>query len=150
MSNAPYSTVVSPLNPSYIDFPLDSFLASSGTAQTATVGYCRYMVNGNQVSIEFKYQVLTVGTGNYRLNLPIPMIATIGGTNQKPQGIWFVRYSGGSGAQHLGNFGEVSSTQIAMLAQTAFGGTPANFTSASPNALVIGDFIHGQLNYEFA
>jgi hypothetical protein len=150
MSNAPYSSVVSPLNPTFIDWPLSSFLTSSGTAPTATVGYARYTVIGNFVNLEFKYQVATLGTGNYRLNLPIPMVATIGGTNQKPQGLFFVRYSGGAGAQHYGVYGENTASLLNMLAPTTFHGTPANFTSASPDTLVVGDFVHGEIRYEIA
>jgi hypothetical protein len=150
MANAPYSSVVSPNNPTFIDWPLSSFLTSSGTAPTATVGYARYTVIGNFVNLQFKYQVATVGTGNYQLNLPIPMVATIGGTNQKPQGLFFIRYSGGAGTQHYGVYNEISSTVIGMLAPTSFHGIPANFTSTSPDPLVIGDFVHGEIRYEIA
>jgi len=156
MSNAPYSTVVSPLNPTFIDYPLSSLLGSAGaTAPTATNGYCRYTIIGNLVNMEFKYELTTLGTTSvqYRFNLPIPMVDTFGGTRQKPQGLWFVRYSAGAGAQYQGNFGDlgVSSTSvIGMVSQSTFGGTPANFTSASPATLAIGDFIHGELRYEFA
>lgn len=155
MANAPYSSVVSPLNPTFIDWPLSSFLTTAGaTPPTATTGYARYTVIGNLVHLEFKYVLATLGTTGvqYRLNLPIPMVDTIGGTRQKVQGSWYVRYSGGTGLQHEGSYGDVSGTdsKVLLQAQTSYGSTLSSFTSASPHALAIGDFIHGVMNYEIA
>ena len=144
MSGAPYSTVFSPLNPSFIDWPLASFLASSGTVPTAT-GYAQYMVSGNSVNIQFRYTFVTVGTGSYRLNLPIAISSTYG----KPQGNWYVRYAtSGSGQNHMGFYNENTTILLNLVASTTYGGIPVAFTSASPNAgLATGDIVFGELNY---
>jgi hypothetical protein len=150
MSNAPYSTVVSPLNPTFIDFDPASFWTSTGTAPTveAINSYCRYMVNGNMVFVEFKLKIASLGTGSYRLNLPVAL-TSIAGTFQKTQGQWWVRYGGGTSACHIGQYDPFSTTQIKMVVCATFGGTLQDFTSIYPNnPLVIGDFIHGELRYE--
>lgn len=155
MSNPPYSTVVSPLNPTFIDWPLSSFLTTAGASPpTATTGYARYTVIGNLVHLEFKYVLATLGTTSvqYRLNLPIDMVDTIGGTRQKVQGSWYVRYTGGTGLQYEGSYGDVSGTAstVLMQGQATYASTLSSFTSASPQTLAIGDFIHGVMNYEIA
>ena len=145
MSNAPFSQVVSPLNPSFIDFPLTSFLASSGTAPTASSGYCLYQKSGNMVTVQFKVVYATVGTGNYRFNLPVP-ISTV---YTKPEGEFHVRYAvSGSGEVHEGHFYDIDTNTIALNASTTFGGVPVNFTSSSPNAgLAAGDILSGEISY---
>ena len=142
--SGPYSKVFSPLNPSFIDIPLATFLGSSGTAPTAT-GYAQYMLQGNMVSIQFRYTFVTVGTGNYLFNIPLAISSTYG----KPQGGWCVRYAvSGTGQNHLGYYNENTSTQINLVASLTYGGIPVAFTSASPNAgLAAGDIVFGQLNY---
>ena len=145
MSNGPYSQVVNGLNPSFISFPINNFLTSSGTAPTSTDGYCLYQKIGNLVIIEFQYTFATVGTGSYQLTLPIP----ISSTYTKPQGIFQVRYAvSGLSATHTGAFSYAGVNTINMTAQLTFGGIPAAFTSASPNAgLAAGDIVAGQINY---
>ena len=145
MSNAPYSAVFSPINPSFIDFPLTSFLTSSGTAPTASAGYCLYQKQGNLVIVQFQYTFATVGTGNYRLNLPVQISTTY----TKPQGFFNVRYAvSGTGQVHLGYYNDNSSTTINMVAQATFGGIPTAFTSAHPNAgLAAGDVVSGEIRY---
>ena len=142
--SGPYSKFFPPLNPSFIDIPLSTFLASSGTVPTAT-GYAQYMVTGNSVSIQFRYTFVTVGTGSYRLNLPIPISSTYG----KPQGNWFVRYAvSGTGQNHQGFYNENTTILLNLVASTTYGGIPVSFTSASPNAgLAAGDIVFGELNY---
>ncbi len=142
---APYSYVSSPLNPTFIDWPLTSFLASSGTAPTASSGYARYTKIGNLVVLQFKYVLATVGTGNYALNLPI----SVSSTYNRAQGTWFVRYSGSSTGQvHQGIYNENNASQVNMIASSTYGGTPASFTSSSPNTgLGAGDVVHGEIRY---
>jgi hypothetical protein len=144
MTGAPYSTVFSPNNPTFLDWPLTSFLASSGTVPTASSGYAKYTVIGNLVILQFKYVFATVGTGNYRLNLPI----AISSSYNKPQGQFFVRYVSGADKVHPGLFNENTSTLVNMVASTTYGSAPANFTSSSPNAgLASGDIVHGEIRY---
>ena len=143
MSNAPYSSVISGLNPTFIDWPLTSFLNSTGTVPTAT-GYARYMKVGNLVVIQFRYTFVTVGTGNYSLNLPLPLSSTY----NRPQAQWYVKYVSGAGEVHEGIYNENTSTRINMVARTTFHGVPAAFTSSSPNAgLAAGDVVHGEIQY---
>lgn len=140
----PYSAVFSPNNPTFLDWPLASFLASSGTAPTASSGYARYTVIGNLVILQFKYVFATVGTGNYRLNLPV----AISSTYNKPQGQWFVRYVSGGDKVHPGLFNENTSTLVNMVASATYGSAPANFTSTHPNTgLAAGDIVHGEIRY---
>lgn len=142
MSGAPYSTVFSPNNPSFINFPLTSFLNSTGTVPTAT-GYAQYMKIGNLVYLHFKYTFVTVGTGNYSLNLPIPLSSTY----NRPQSQWFVKYA--DNEVHDGIYNENTSTRVNMVAKTTFNGVPAAFTSSSPNAgLAAGDIVHGEIMYQ--
>ena len=144
MSGAPYSTYYSPINPTFMEFPLESFLASSGTAPTASSGYARYTVIGNLVILQFKYVFATVGTGNYRLNLPV----AISSSYNKPQGQFFVRYVSGGDKVHPGLFNENTSTLVNMVASGTYGSAPANFTSSHPNTgLASGDIVHGEIRY---
>jgi hypothetical protein len=145
MSNGPYSQVVNGLNPSFISFPINSFLTSSGTVPTSTDGYCLYQKIGNLVIIQFQYTFATVGTGNYQLTLPVP----ISSTYTKPQGIFQVRYAvSGSSATHTGAFSYSGTTTLNMTAQLTFGGIPGAFTSALPNTgLSAGDIVSGQVSY---
>jgi len=144
MSGAPYSTVYSGLNPTFIDWPLTSFLASSGTVPTASSGYAKYQKIGNLVLLQFKYTFATVGTGNYALNLPVPISASF----NKPQGSWFVKYVSGANKIHEGIFNENTDTQINMVASGTFGAAATSFTSAHPNAgLAAGDIVHGEVRY---
>lgn len=144
MSNPPFSQVVRPLNPTFIDFPLASFLASSGTVPTASSGYCLYQKSGNMVTVQFKVVYATVGTGNYRLNLPAPISTTY----TKPQGVFHIRYASATGKVHEGHFYELDTNTVALVASLTFGGIPVNYTSASPNAgLASGDIITGEITY---
>jgi hypothetical protein len=141
MSGAPYSSVYSGLNPTFINWPLASFLNSTGTVPTAT-GYAQYMKVGNMVVIQFKYTFVTVGTGNYSLNLPVPLSSTY----NRPQSQWYVKYA--DGQVHEGIYNENTSTRVNMVARTTFHGVPAAFTSSSPNAgLAAGDIVHGEIQY---
>ena len=144
MSNAPYSTVYSPLNPSFINFSLTDFLTSSGTAPTAT-GYCLYQKQGNLIIVQFQYTFVTVGTGNYRLNLPVQLSTQY----PKPQGFFNVRYASATGKVHLGYFNDNSGTStINMVAQATFGSAPTAFTSAHPDTgLAAGDVVSGEIRY---
>ena len=143
MSNPPYSQAVSPLNPSFINFPLSSFLASSATAPTASSGYCLYQKSGNMVTVQFKIVYATLGSGNYRLSLPVP-ISTI---YTKPQGEFNIRYVTAGGQVHSGHFYELDTNTVALVASTTFHGVPANYTSASPDTLTIGDILTGEISY---
>ena len=142
--DGPYSAYFSPLNPTFLDWPLDSFLTSSGTAPTASSGYAKYTVIGNLVILQFKYVFDTVGTGNYRLNLPV----AISSSYNRPQGEWYVRYVSGADKVHQGIFNENTSTLVNMVASGTFGSAPANFTSSHPHtSLAAGDIVHGEIRY---
>jgi hypothetical protein len=142
MSGAPYSTVFSPLNPTFINWPLTSFLNSTGTVPTAT-GYAQYTKIGNFVYLHFKYTFVTVGTGNYSLNLPVPLSATY----NRPQSQWYVKYA--DGKVHEGIYNENTSTRINMVASGTFGAAATAFTSAHPNTgLAAGDIVHGEIMYQ--
>ena len=142
MTGAPYSTYYSPLNPTFINWPLTSFLNSTGTVPTAT-GYAQYTKIGNLVYLHFKYTFVTVGTGNYSLNLPVPLSSTY----NRPQSQWFVKYS--DDKVHSGIYNENTSTRVNMVANVTYHGVPAAFTSASPNAgLAAGDIVHGEITYQ--
>ena len=141
----PFSHVTSSLNPSFINYPLSSFLSSSGTAPTAT-GYALYQKQGNMIVLQFQYTIVTVGTGNYRLNVPVPISTTY----TKPQGNFNVRYIA-TGAVFTGHFYESSTNTVSMVASTTYGGVPVSFTSASPNAtLSAGDVVSGEIQYVIA
>jgi hypothetical protein len=144
MSGAPYSTYYSPLNPTFINIPLTTFLGSSGTVPTSSSGYSQYMVQGNMVSIQFNYVFSSVGTGNYAFNLPI----AISSSYTIPQGIWNVRYTGGTGKLHQGVYSTNTTTKVNLIASGTFGSTPTAFTSAHPDTgLASGDIVFGTLSY---
>ena len=144
MSNGPYSTVYSSLNPSFINIPLSTFLTSTVTAPTAT-GYSQYMVIGNLVIIQFKYEFVSIGSGSYELNIPIP----ISSTYAKPQGTWYVRYAASPTSELFpGIYNDASASVIAMLSSPTYGVKPQPFDDSTPQAgLSAGDIVHGELSY---
>ena len=113
----------------------------------ATGSYARFQQIGSLVTLEFKYIFAsTITTGNIRINLPIP----INSNYPKPQSVAHIRYSGtGTGQVHICLYNEVSSSIIGIVAQTTFGGVPANFTNLSPNSgLGTNDILTGVIIYE--
>ena len=135
-------------NTSVLSADITSFLTgTTANPVPATGSYARYQKIGSLVNVEFKYIFAsTITTGNIRINLPIP----INSNYPKPQSVAHIRYSGtGTGQVHICLYNEVSASVIAVVAQTTFGGVPANFTSASPNAgLGTNDIFTGVIIYE--
>lgn len=135
-------------NTSVNEINISSFLTGSTSNPTAGTGsYARYQKIGSIVNLEFKYIfATTITTGNIRINLPLPI-----NTNYpKPQSIAHIRYSGTSTGQVFPClYNEVSASILAIVSSTTYGGVPANFTSASPQAgLGINDIITGVIFYE--
>lgn len=135
-------------NTSVLSADITSFLTgTTANPVPATGSYARYQKIGNLVNVEFKYIFAsTITTGNIRINLPLPI-----NTNYpKPQSIAHIRYSGTSTGQVFPClYNEVSASVIAIVSSTTYGGVPANFTSALPQAgLGINDIITGVIFYE--
>ncbi len=135
-------------NTSVLSADITTFLTGTTANPVPAAGsYARYQKIGSLVNVEFKYIFsTTITTGNIRINLPIP----INSNYPKPQSVAHIRYIGtGTGQVHICLYNEVSSSVIAIVAQTTFGGVPANFTSASPNAgLGTNDILTGVIIYE--
>lgn len=141
---APFSTAYSiATNGNTADYT--KFIIGSVTSPTASAGsYVRWQQIGCNVTVEFKYIFATVGSGNFTLTLPVPINANY----PKPQSIFHIRYITGGGQVHYGFYNENNSTSISAVAQTTFGGVPANLTTASPNTLNIADIMSGVIMYE--
>ena len=149
MANAPYSSVVSPLNPNVLSADINTFITGSTTSPTPAAGsYARYIQIGNIVQIQFKYIFATVPGGGsiLRISVPVP----INTTYPKPQGVFHIRYfnSPGTGQVHYGFYNERDANTINLVAQPTFGGVPEAFTSIFPNTLIAGDIINGYIIYE--